>query len=104
MAEHHPRQRRSQNSHRSAPPDNRPNGSRSSYGNNYANGPRSSPDRQPRAYSAYPQSQHSSTNERVQPTHYSQIEEPPMNRCPACRGKVPAGGLELHRRECNRKT
>lgn len=91
MPEHHPRQRRPQSNHRAAPaPGGRPHSVPSKYGTNHANG-------------FHPANSRSEPTPRVQPTHYSQIDDPPMNRCPACRSKVPAGGLELHRRECHRK-
>ena len=100
MADNHQRQRHPENH---SPRPNNHNGARQNYGSpprTYPNNPRSNPDRRPQTHYDQRVAGRNDYGYRSQPTHHSQLAEPPMNLCPACQTKVPAGGLELHRRDC----
>lgn len=104
MADNHQRQRRPEtHSPRPAGHNGYQNSARQNYGNphrSYPSNPRSNTDRRPQIPYDQRSGPRNDYGYRSQPSHHSQLADPPMNRCPACQTKVPAGGLELHRREC----
>lgn len=105
MADNHQRQRRPDTNYPRSPGQNgHQNGSRQSYGSpprSYPGNPRPNPDRRPQPPYDQRGAPRKECGYRSQPNHHSQLAEPPMNRCPACQTKVPAGGLEMHRRACS---